>query len=157
MKNVSKQCNSCYLLTTYIITELTEHLLIEFLFQFSVIRRVDDFKKYKKDNDIHELMPILPLLCTGVVFSSMFFGLRGMAYLPVESLTTGGALWFTDLTAIDPYIILPLLTSASLFVNFKLGGDGVDRLPPPVRKIMELIPFLMPIFKILWRSPLNVI
>ena len=91
-------------------------------------------------------MPILPLLCTGVVFSSMFFGLRGMAYLPVESLTTGGALWFTDLTAIDPYIILPLMTAGSLFISIKLGADGVDRMPPSVRKIMEYIPLLMPVF-----------
>lgn len=43
-----------------------------------------------------------------------FFGIREMAKLPVESLTTGGWLWFTDLTIADPYFILPLLASGSI-------------------------------------------
>ena len=33
----------------------------------------------------------------------------------------GGLSWFSDLTVADPYYILPLLTSATLFIQFKLG------------------------------------
>ena len=43
-----------------------------------------------------------------------FFGIRTMAKLPVESLTTGGCLWFSDLTIPDPYFILPVVASATI-------------------------------------------
>ncbi|KAK3403378.1 60Kd inner membrane protein-domain-containing protein [Sordaria brevicollis] len=45
----------------------------------------------------------------------MFRLIRGMAALPVESLETGGTLWFQDLTVADPYFALPI-ASACLFV-----------------------------------------
>lgn len=34
------------------------------------------------------------------------------------SLTNGGCLWFTDLTAVDPYMGLPLICSGILMLNF---------------------------------------
>ena len=37
-------------------------------------------------------------MCNGAIFMSMFFGLKGMAELPVESMKNGGLFWFTDLT-----------------------------------------------------------
>lgn len=46
-----------------------------------------------------------------------FVLLRGMASLPVPGLEDGGILWFYDLTARDPFFLLPLLTS---FVLHKL-------------------------------------
>lgn len=45
---------------------------------------------------------------------STFLAIRGMAKLPVESMSTGGALWFTDLTVVDPFFILPVLATASI-------------------------------------------
>lgn len=49
------------------------------------------------------------------VFISFFIALRKMAYLPVPSLQTGGLLWFTDLTAADPFYILPLAVTGTMF------------------------------------------
>ena len=43
-----------------------------------------------------------------------------MANLPVESLKTGGLWWFTDLTACDPFYILPIVTSATLLLTFEV-------------------------------------
>ena len=54
------------------------------------------------------------------IFMSMFFGLRGMANLPLESMMHGGLFWFQDLTVADPFYALPLLTSASLYLQFKV-------------------------------------
>ena len=54
-------------------------------------------------------------------FIAMFRGLNQCATLPVPGFQTGGALWFTDLTAIDPFLILPIIsgvtTSATVLVN----------------------------------------
>lgn len=49
------------------------------------------------------------------VFISFFIALRKMAYLPVPSLQTGGMLWFPDLTAADPFYILPLAVTGTMF------------------------------------------
>ena len=45
----------------------------------------------------------------------LFRIISGMAHIPVPSLETSGFLWFTDLTATDPYFILPAVGSALLF------------------------------------------
>lgn len=47
-------------------------------------------------------------------FLSFFIGLRRMANVPVDSLRTGGTMWFPDLTVPDEYYLLPLLTSLTL-------------------------------------------
>lgn len=44
-----------------------------------------------------------------------------MAYLPVPSLQTGGALWFLDLTAADPFYILPLAVTGTMFFILEVG------------------------------------
>lgn len=46
--------------------------------------------------------------------------MRGMSYLPVPGLDTGGPLWMQDLTLSDPYFILPVVTAASYWYTFKV-------------------------------------
>lgn len=45
----------------------------------------------------------------------LFRIIGGMAHIPVPSLETSGFLWFQDLTATDPYFILPAIGSSLLF------------------------------------------
>ncbi|KAF7547134.1 hypothetical protein G7Z17_g7937 [Cylindrodendrum hubeiense] len=45
----------------------------------------------------------------------LFRIIGGMSNIPVPSLETSGYLWFSDLTASDPYFILPALGSGLLF------------------------------------------
>lgn len=42
----------------------------------------------------------------------LFRIVSGMTHIPVPSLETAGFLWFTDLTATDPYFILPAVGTA---------------------------------------------
>ncbi len=87
---------------------------------------------------------LTPILCSSAIFMSMFFALRGMANCPVESLSTGGLAWFTDLTVADPYYLLPTLTSSTMFLQIYLGADGMDtsNIPKPIQRFMFVIPFL---------------
>jgi YidC/Oxa1 family membrane protein insertase len=55
------------------------------------------------------------------IFISFFVGLRRMANAPVESFHTGGMLWFTDLTVCDPYYILPVITSVTLWATVEVS------------------------------------
>ena len=67
------------------------------------------------------LMPLFQL----PVFISFFLGLQGMGeYFP--ALATGGTLWFTDLSAADPYFIFPVLNAASFLVMIEMGADGMQ-------------------------------
>lgn len=43
-----------------------------------------------------------------------------MANIPVESMKEGGLLWFTDLTVCDPYYILPMLTSITVWATIEV-------------------------------------
>ena len=74
----------------------------------------------------------------------MFFGVRGMTDVPVQSMVTGGALWFVDLTTPDPLRLLPVMTCTSLFVYLYTNAEGmnVSTFPPMVRKFMLVSPFL---------------
>ena len=54
------------------------------------------------------------------VFMSFFFALKGMANAPVESMQNGGLFWFSDLTICDPYYILPLLTSVTVWATMEV-------------------------------------
>jgi YidC/Oxa1 family membrane protein insertase len=49
-----------------------------------------------------------------------------MSSLPVESMLAGGLFWFTDLTISDPYYLLPLATSLSLFAQIHFAADGMS-------------------------------
>lgn len=49
------------------------------------------------------------------VFISFFIALRKMAYLPVPSFQTGGLFWFHDLTAADPFYLLPIAVTGTMF------------------------------------------
>lgn len=43
-----------------------------------------------------------------------------MANLPVESMKEGGLFWFADLTMADPYFILPILTSITMWITLEV-------------------------------------
>lgn len=60
------------------------------------------------------------------VFISFFFALRNMTNLPVESMKEGGFWWLKDLTVHDPYYIMPIITSVTIFITLELGTDGAN-------------------------------
>lgn len=81
----------------------------------------NDLMKYRaemanmtKAAGINYFKVFIPFVQVPIGFG-MFRLIRGMAALPVESMETGGTLWFPDLTVADPYFALPI-ASACLFV-----------------------------------------
>ncbi|XP_001639327.3 mitochondrial inner membrane protein OXA1L isoform X2 [Nematostella vectensis] len=77
-----------------------------------------------KDNDCHPIKSIIAPLVQVPLFISFFVGLRRMANLPVESFKEGGLFWFTDLTAYDPYFVLPIVCSLTMLASIELGGEA---------------------------------
>lgn len=82
-----------------------------------------------QENNCHPFkMFIMPLIQLPV-FISFLMALRGMAQLPVQSMTTGGMLWFLDLTVPDPTYALPVLACATFLCNIEVRSLMVLREP----------------------------
>jgi YidC/Oxa1 family membrane protein insertase len=92
-----------------------------------------------KENNVSPLRSLVPLLTQMPLFISFFLALRAMADAPVctwtsaslfavsrsllsqiESMTTGGMLWFTSLCAPDPLYVLPVLASGFMMATVEV-------------------------------------
>lgn len=87
-------------------------------------RYAQEMMTFMKSKNLNPLKNMIVPLAQAPVFVSFFIGLRQMANAPVESLRDGGLFWFTDLTMPDQFFLLPLLTSATLYLTIELGTDG---------------------------------
>lgn len=92
--------------------------------QLEAARIANELVVFMKEKNVNPLKSMIIPMAQAPVFISFFFALRGMANLPMESFKTGGMLWFTDLTVADPYYLLPLITSVSLFCTLELGAES---------------------------------
>ncbi|KAH6719392.1 60Kd inner membrane protein-domain-containing protein [Leptodontidium sp. 2 PMI_412] len=78
----------------------------------------------------------VPLMQVFVGYGT-FVLLRAMSNIPVPGLETGGFLWLYNLSIPDPYLILPIATSAVLHWVLRKGGDtGAMNLSPEMTKAM---------------------
>ncbi|XP_059480019.1 mitochondrial inner membrane protein OXA1L [Neocloeon triangulifer] len=91
--------------------------------QLDAARYGQELMVFMREKQISPFKNMLVPLAQAPIFISFFVGLRKMANAPVESFHTGGMLWFTDLTVCDPYYILPVITSVTLWATIELGTD----------------------------------
>jgi YidC/Oxa1 family membrane protein insertase len=77
------------------------------------------WKKYKVNPLKAMVLPFVQL----PIFISVFFGVKQMGTFCPE-FSSGGALWFTDLAAADPMVILPIVNAASFLLMFEMNSDG---------------------------------
>ena len=77
------------------------------------------FTKYQVKPFRAFLAPVVQFPC----FMGMFFGLKKMPHLFPDQLVHGGMLWFPDLTAADPYCILPLASSLTFLATIEMSKD----------------------------------
>ncbi|XP_026990229.1 mitochondrial inner membrane protein OXA1L [Tachysurus fulvidraco] len=112
-------------------------------FEFS--KAYSDMMLFQKKHDVNPLRGFLVPLVQAPVFISFFIALRKMAYAPVPSMQTGGLWWFTDLTAADPFYILPLAVTGTMFAILELGAEsGIDN--PNLRAmktVFRIMPFII--------------
>jgi len=89
---------------------------------------------YKKEK-INPLGGCLPVLIQIPVFIALYYVLLGS----VELREAPFYLWITDLSAKDPYYVLPILMGASMLVQQKLNPAPPD---PMQAKVMMLMPII---------------
>ncbi|XP_071315106.1 mitochondrial inner membrane protein OXA1L isoform X2 [Trachinotus anak] len=111
--------------------------------KFEFAKAYSDLTLFQKKHDVNPLRGFLVPLVQAPVFVSFFIALRKMAYLPVPSMQTGGLLWFPDLTAADPFYILPIAVTGTMFFILELGAEsGIDN---PNLKAMKTVFRIMPL------------
>ncbi len=93
---------------------------------------------YKKEK-INPLGGCLPILVQIPVFIALYWVLLES----VEMRQAPFALWITDLSAKDPYYVLPLLMGASMWIQQKLNPPPLD---PMQQKIMQALPIIFTAF-----------
>jgi YidC/Oxa1 family membrane protein insertase len=93
-----------------------------------------------KQEGVNPAAGCLPLLLQMPFFFSFFTLLRNS----VEMYNAPWILWIHDLSARDPYYILPLIMGASQFVQQKLIGTGA--MEPSQRMMMNVMPVMMMFF-----------
>lgn len=100
-------------------------------------------KKIMKDNNISTFKLLAPVAQLPIAYG-FFQAMRKMASHDVDGFSSGGYSWFLDLTQVDPYLGLHLVSAAVVFAVIKLGGEMGASGPtanPLMRKVLLVLPF----------------
>lgn len=82
------------------------------------------YKALMKKHGVNPFLGMITPMSQIPVFLGFFWGLQEIAkYFPEYS--TEGALWFQDLSAADPTLALPVISSALMIASVELGGDAL--------------------------------
>ena len=95
-----------------------------------------------KTEKINPLGGCLPILVQMPVFIALYFVLQASA----EMRGAPWALWITDLTAPDPYFVLPVLYAISMYITTKLNPAPADPIQAKMMLFMPLIFSVMFVF-----------
>lgn len=111
--------------------------------KFEFAKAYSELNLFQKKHDVNPLRGFLIPMVQAPIFISFFIALRKMAYLPVPSMQTGGMLWFPDLTIADPFYVLPLAVTGTMFFILELGAEsGIDN---PNLRAMKTVFRIMPL------------
>ncbi|CAF0804350.1 unnamed protein product [Didymodactylos carnosus] len=126
--------------------------------QIAILKATYELMEHMKTSNMKPWRAMIGPFLQMPVFISFFLGIRGLANYPLESMMTGGALWFTDLTVADPFYILPIATAFTLFATLELGietGMRTTNLGPLGRNLMRAVPFVTLFFTCKFASNLG--
>uniref|UniRef100_A0A8V5GJQ2 Membrane insertase YidC/Oxa/ALB C-terminal domain-containing protein n=1 Tax=Melopsittacus undulatus TaxID=13146 RepID=A0A8V5GJQ2_MELUD len=112
--------------------------------QREVARAYTELVGYQQRHNLNPLRGFLVPLVQTPVFVSFFLALQGMAAAPVPGLQWGGLGWFQDLSAPDPYYLLPVLVTASMGLVLELGAETGVSSPGggAMRQLLRLLPLI---------------
>ena len=104
--------------------------------------------KLMRDNNASPFKGCLPMLLQ----MPLFFAFYRVLSQSVELYQAPFAFWLTDLSAKDPYYVLPILVAIAFFFQMRLTPMTAD---PVQKKVMMFMPIVFSIFMITMPSGLN--
>uniref|UniRef100_A0A915PKK1 Membrane insertase YidC/Oxa/ALB C-terminal domain-containing protein n=1 Tax=Setaria digitata TaxID=48799 RepID=A0A915PKK1_9BILA len=82
-----------------------------------------EMKDFLKSKDIKLYRQFMIMSLNGAIFMTQFIAVKKLADVAFPGLNTGGLYWFKDLTAPDPYYLLPFFSALTVAAVFKLGAE----------------------------------
>ncbi len=117
-------------------------------------KQQEEQMKLFQENKVNPLGGCLPLLVQMPIIIGIFYVIRkfGGGVAGAEALypsfTTGGILWFQNLTDNDPLYILPVLSAVTMLASMEITNKAME---PQQRWLMRLMPIGITVF--LWSFP----
>lgn len=120
-------------------------------------RQQEEMMKLYQERNVNPLGGCLPILVQMPIFIGIFYVIRefggytvGDRVVPPKyaSFHEGGLFWFQDLSQMDPYFILPVLSALTMLAATEITARNVD---PQQRWLMRILPLGITIF--LWSFP----
>ena len=105
-------------------------------------KQQEEIMKLYQERQINPFGSCFPLLVQMPIFITMFYVIRSFASTH-ESFTSGGVLWFQDLSVKDPYHILPILSAVTMLAASEITSKNID---PQQRWMMRILPVVFTVF-----------
>ena len=100
-------------------------------------KRTEETAKLYGERGITPVGGCLPALVQLPIFLVLYYTIQEFETL--QSFRTGGLLWFQDLTAADPYFILPLLYVATMIASQEVAMRHTDGRQKGLMRAMPLV------------------
>jgi len=105
-------------------------------------KQQEEIMKLYQERQVNPFGSCFPLLIQMPIFIGMFYVIRSFGDTH-PSFTSGGILWFQDLSAYDPFYILPVLSALTMLAASEITSKHID---PQQRWIMRTLPVVFTIF-----------
>jgi YidC/Oxa1 family membrane protein insertase len=105
-------------------------------------KQQEELMKLYQERKVNPFGSCFPLLVQMPIFIAMYYVVRSFEQTH-PSFASGGVLWFKDLTAADPYYVLPILSAVTMLAASEITSKHID---PQQRWIMRVAPVGITIF-----------
>ncbi len=105
-------------------------------------RQQEEIMKLYQERQVNPFGSCFPLLIQMPIFIGMFYVIQSFGDTH-PSFTSGGILWFRDLSAYDPFYILPVLSAVTMLAASEITSKHID---PQQRWIMRTLPVVFTVF-----------
>jgi len=105
-------------------------------------KQQEELMKLYQERKVNPFGSCFPLLVQMPIFIAMFYVIRTFGDTH-PSFTSGGILWFQDLSAHDPYYVLPVLSAVTMLAASEITSKSID---PQQRWMMRVLPVVFTVF-----------
>jgi YidC/Oxa1 family membrane protein insertase len=105
-------------------------------------KQQEEIMKLYQESGVNPFGSCLPLLVQLPIFITMFYVIKDFGYTHPD-FTSGGILWFQDLSIQDPYYVLPILSAVTMLAASEITSKHID---PQQRWLMRILPVVFTVF-----------
>jgi YidC/Oxa1 family membrane protein insertase len=105
-------------------------------------KQQEEIMKLYQESGVNPFGSCFPLLVQMPIFITMFYVIKGFGYTHPD-FTSGGIMWFQDLSVQDPFYVLPILSAVTMLAASEITSKHID---PQQRWLMRTLPVVFTVF-----------